>query len=122
VYQLICPNCKKRYTGQTDIPFKIRFQEHFRDFKYGNNRSKFAQQLLENKHEIGPMESIMHITHTTNKGKMLDMLEKFYIYREKEAKNQINDKLTVQHNSIFETIVYEDPYRGLGSLQNSQLE
>jgi hypothetical protein len=68
------------------------------------------------------MESIMHIVHTTNKGKMFDTLEKFYIYRETEAKNQINDKLTVQHNDIFETIVYKDPYRGLGSLQNSQLE
>jgi hypothetical protein len=52
---------------------------------------------------------------------MLDT-EKFYIYRETEAKNQINEKLTVQHNAIFEIIVYEDPYRGLGSLQSSQLE
>jgi hypothetical protein len=42
-------------------------------------------------------------------------------YRETEAKNQI-DQLTVQHDAIFETVVYEDPYRGLGSLQNSQLE
>jgi hypothetical protein len=53
---------------------------------------------------------------------MLDTLEKFYIFREAEGKNQIIDKLTVQHNAIFETIVYEDPYRGLGSLQKSQLE
>jgi hypothetical protein len=64
----------------------------------------------------------MHIVHTTYKGKILDTLKKFYIYRETEAKNQINDKLTVQHNVIFETIVYENPYRRLGSLQNSQLE
>jgi hypothetical protein len=39
---------------------------------------------------------------------MMDM-EKFYIYRETEAKNQIN-KLTVQNNGIFETIVNEDPF------------
>jgi hypothetical protein len=30
-------------------------------------RSKFTQHLLENKHEIGPMESITHIIHITNK-------------------------------------------------------
>ena len=65
------------------------------------------------------MENIMHVTHLTNKGKMLDTLEKFYIYRETEANNQINDKLSVQNNAVFETIVYEDPYRGLRSLINS---
>ena len=118
VYQLTCPNCEKKYTGQTGRPFKVRFQEHLRDYKYGNNRSKFAQHLLENKHGIGPMKNIMHITHVTKKGKMLDTLEKFYIYRETEANNQINDKLTVQNNAVFKTIVYEDPYRGLRSLIN----
>src|SRR5215510_8941980 len=94
VYQLTCPNCEKKYTGQTDRPFRVRFQEHLRDYKHGNSRSKFAQHLLENKHGIGPMKNIMHITHVTNKGKMLDTLGKFYIYRETEANNQINVKLT----------------------------
>jgi hypothetical protein len=65
------------------------------------------------------MENIMHIMHVINKGKMMDTLEKFYIYGQTEANNQINDKLSVQNNAIFETIVYEDPYRGLGSLTNS---
>ena len=45
VYQLTCPNCEKKYTGQTGRPFKVRFQEHLRDYKYRNNRSKFAQHL-----------------------------------------------------------------------------
>jgi hypothetical protein len=72
-------------------------------------RSKFAQHLSENKHEIGPMENIIHIIHVTNKDKMMDTLDKFFIYREIEASNQINDKLTVQNNTIFETAVYEDP-------------
>jgi len=119
VYQLTCPNCEKKYTGQTGRTFKVRLQEHLRDYKHGNNRSKFAQHLLAYKHGIGPMENIMHITHVTNKGKMLDTLKKFYIYRETEANNQINDKLTVQNNAVFETIVYEDPYKGLRSLTNS---
>ena len=117
--QLTCPNCEKKYTGQTERPFKVRFQEHLRDYKHENNRSKFAQHLLENKHGMGPMENIMHLTHVTNKGKMLDTLEKFYIYRETEANNQINDKLTVQENAVFETIFYEDPYRGQRPLINS---
>ena len=67
VYQLTCPECKMKYTGQTERPFKVRFQEHLRDFKYNNNRSKFAQHLIENKHAIGKMEDIMEVNHITKK-------------------------------------------------------
>jgi hypothetical protein len=51
------------------------------------------------------MEEVMDIIHITNKGKMIDTLERFYIYREIISNNQINDKLTVKPNAIFETIV-----------------
>jgi hypothetical protein len=37
-------------------------------------------------------------------GKHLDTVEKFYIYRETEDNNQLNDKHTIIHNKIFETI------------------
>jgi hypothetical protein len=53
---------------------------------YGNNRSKFAENLLGNEHEIGPMESILHNIHITNKGKVRET-EKFYIYIETETIN-----------------------------------
>jgi len=53
VYQLTRPDCKMTYTEQTGRPFKIRFQEHMREFKYNNRRSKFAQNLLEKGHAIG---------------------------------------------------------------------
>ena len=33
VYQLTCPDCNMKYVGQTDRPFRVRFQEHFRDYK-----------------------------------------------------------------------------------------
>jgi hypothetical protein len=71
-YQLICPTCNMKYIRQTGEPFKIRFIEHFRDFKYDNKKSRFAQHLLENRHSIGPMDSIMETFHTTNKGRMMD--------------------------------------------------
>ena len=68
VYPLTCPDCKKKYMGQTGGQFHIRFQEHFHHYKYGNNKSKFAQHLLDNKHSTGPMENIMGIIRTMNKG------------------------------------------------------
>jgi hypothetical protein len=78
-----------KYTGHTERPFRIRFQEHFRDFKYGNGKSKFAAHLLENK----PMDNIMETFHTTGKGRMMDKLERFYIFRETKINNRINDRL-----------------------------
>jgi hypothetical protein len=38
------------------------------------------------------MENIMDVMHITNKGKILDTTEKFYICKETRINNQINDK------------------------------
>jgi hypothetical protein len=51
----------------------------------------------------------METIHVTNKGQMMDTLEKFYIFRETKLNNQINDKLTVKPNIIFDVIVHNDP-------------
>jgi len=101
-----------KYTGQTGRPFKVGFQEYLRDFKYNNNRSKFAQHLIDNKHANGKMEDIMEVVHITKKGKMMNTLECFHIYKETKADNQINDRLTVREKAIFKTIIQEGPYRG----------
>jgi hypothetical protein len=92
--------------------FRIRFQEHSRGFKYGNGKSRFAAHLLENKHSIGPIDNIMETLHTTGKGRMMDTLERFYVFRETKINNQINDRLTIKPNVIFETIVQKIPIEG----------
>jgi hypothetical protein len=115
IYQLTCPTCSMKYTGQIRRPFRVLFQEHFRDFKYGNGKSRFVAHLLENKHSIAPMENIMETLHTVGKGRMMDMLERFYIFRETKINNQINDTLTLKPNIIFETTVQKGPHRGLPS-------
>jgi len=59
------------------------------------------------------MENIMEILHTTGKGRMMDTLERFYIFRETKLNKQINESLTIKPNIIFETIVQKYPHRGL---------
>jgi len=110
IYQLTCPSCNTKNTGHTGRPFKTRFQEHLRDFKYGSNKLKFAQHLLDNRHAAGPMNSIMETVYVTKKGKMMDTIERYYMFRETTNSNHINDKLTVKLNAIFDVIVHEDPY------------
>ena len=105
VYRLTCSTCNMKYVGQTGRPCRVRFQEHLRDFKYGNRKSKFATHLLDNRHSIDQMESVVETLHITNKGRMMDTLERFYIFRETKLNNKINDKMTVKPNIVFETIV-----------------
>ena len=81
-YQLSCKDYHKKYIGQTGRSFHTRFREHFNDFRHGNGCSKFAQHLLENKQSIGPTNEIMTVLHVVKKGKMMDTLEKFHIYKE----------------------------------------
>jgi hypothetical protein len=53
----------------------------------------------------------MDIIRTTNKGQMLNILEKFYIHKETSINNQINDKCTFRPNVIFDTLVQIDTDR-----------
>ena len=55
----------------------------------------------------------METIHITNKGQIMDTLERFYIFRETKLSNQVNNKLTIKPNIIFDTIVCRDPHRGL---------
>jgi len=51
------------------------------------------------------MEEIIKIIHVTRKGRMLNTLESFHIYKETKAENRINDKLTAKRNEIFEAVL-----------------
>jgi hypothetical protein len=77
IYQLTCPDCGMKYIGQTGWSLQMRFQEYFWDFKYNNCKSKFAAHLLGNCHSIGTINDIMEILYTTNKGRLMDTIEKF---------------------------------------------
>jgi hypothetical protein len=93
-----------RYVGQPGRYFRIRFAEYFRDCKYNTNKSKFAQHLLDNKHSIGPIEDIMKGLYRTNKGKLMDTMESYYIYKDTQLNNQINDRNIAKPNIIFDTL------------------
>jgi len=80
-----------------------------RDFKHNNKKSKFAQYLLDEAHAIGNMDDIMKVIHIKGKGRMLNTLQSFHIYKETKAGNQINNRLTTKENKIFEAILQHGP-------------
>jgi hypothetical protein len=51
-----------------------------------------VKHLLEENHPLASLERTMSILHTTKKGKMLNTVEKFDIYKETNTNNQLNDK------------------------------
>ena len=53
----------------------------------------------------------MDVVHYARKGKMMDALERFHIYEVTQRGIQIN-KLTVQCNPIFDTLVRHHQHRG----------
>jgi hypothetical protein len=77
IYQLECPTCSNKYTGETEGPFRTRFREYY-DYRYANKRLKFAQRVIEEDQNYGTMNEIMIGVHIAKKGWMLDTLEKFH--------------------------------------------
>jgi hypothetical protein len=54
VYQLQCPTCDKRYIGQTGRSFRTTYNEHNRNYRYGSNKSKFANISLRKTMPLEP--------------------------------------------------------------------
>ena len=50
-------------TPKSRRSFRIKFSEDFHNFKYTNNKSKFAQHLWQNCHCVGPTDSTMKVLY-----------------------------------------------------------
>ena len=68
--------------------------------------------MLDEGHDFGPMEDIMDVIQYANKGKLMDTIERFHIYELTSKGSQINDRLTIQRNPIFETVVRHLQHKG----------
>jgi hypothetical protein len=67
--------------------------------------------MLDSNHAIGSKESIMDIIHVTNRDKVLNTIEKLYIYKETKIDNQLSDKCTVKPRIIFDTVILKNTDR-----------
>ena len=82
---------------QTNLPY-LQHEIHRTDWQTFQNQIpgtptgfeiwEFAQHLLDNRHAIGPLNSIMETVYITNKGNMMDTIGRYYIFREMKNNNQ----------------------------------
>lgn len=79
------------YTGQTGRSFETRFKEHFFSFKNNNCNSKFTH-VLEKNNYLGKMED-MKAVYYDHKGRYLDTVKEFFIYKEPIKGIQLNHKI-----------------------------
>jgi hypothetical protein len=65
--------------GQTGTNFETRYEEHTNDTRLNKDKSKYAIHILQENHEYGLIDKTMEILKVANKGKYLDIWER-YIY------------------------------------------
>jgi hypothetical protein len=95
VYKLSCADCEACYVGQTGRSFKVRINEHIRDWKKNKkDDSNFARHLIEESHHFD-LDNNVEILHFESKGRLLNILEIMEIHKITKNTNSIclNDQL-----------------------------
>jgi type II secretory pathway predicted ATPase ExeA len=93
------------YVGQTGGVFKTRYKEHINDIRQNVEKSRYAIHMLKENHEYGPIEKVMNVLKVENKGKQLDVNERFYIYKATQQKYVMNEQHADVNNVLFYLII-----------------
>jgi hypothetical protein len=112
IYQMKCKDCPMKYIGQTGRTFNTRYKEHIYDIKSNSNNTGYSKHILDTRHSYGPMVDTMDVIRINNKGKYLNTLEKYYIYKISRKGLHMNDMNINEHNPLFEVLhgIYDTPH------------
>ena len=107
IYKLKCNDCDKIYLGQTGRPMKDRFKEHLPTGNLNNLKSNFARHIIDHGHKYTNIDNNVDIIQNCSKGKLMNALEEFYIYRESkiDANRLLNDQLKFDSNYLYDTAI-----------------
>ena len=78
ICSLKCNTCEQEYVGQTDL-LKLRYQEHTRYIKR-DPQSAYAQHILHNRHEYGPIDKTMTLLKPLSNTSLLTPYEQYYTH------------------------------------------
>ena len=76
IYKLTCQSCHQVYIGQTGRKLSTRYRDHIR---LNRDESAYAQHILNNRHQYGPISTVMEIIEKANKGNIMNIREEFQI-------------------------------------------
>jgi hypothetical protein len=80
---------------------RTRYKEHIRDIRFNQTKSKYTQNILECNHEYGKIEDTMEVIKIAQKGRHLDALERFYIYKASKNKPILNEQYATDTSVLF---------------------
>ncbi|PNF21348.1 hypothetical protein B7P43_G18100 [Cryptotermes secundus] len=108
IYKLTCQSSQKVYIGQTGRNLTTRYTEHIRNIRLNKDESAFAQRILNNLHQYGPMAVIMEMIEKAKKGGIMNIKEDFYIYQFNKFNKLIEEqKYKRESNSLRSTSMFD---------------
>jgi hypothetical protein len=101
-----CLDCPLKYIGQTGRTFHTRYTEHTHAITVAIAiaKSGYSNHILNTGNKYGTITDTMDIIKTHRKGKHLNTLEKYYIYKVSRDNLQMNDTNTDTHKPIFKAL------------------
>jgi hypothetical protein len=93
-----------RYIGQTGRTFKVRYKEHTQAIRNNHGNSGYSNHILNTGHAYGTMTDTMDVIRNGRKGRHLNTLEKYNIYKISKTNTKLNDTYNEMQNPIFQEI------------------
>jgi hypothetical protein len=96
-----CLDCPLRYIGQTGRTFKVRYKKHIQAIRNNNVNSGYSNNILNTGHTYGTINDTMDFIRNGRKGRHLNTLEKYHIYKISKTNIQLNDTYNETQNPLF---------------------
>jgi hypothetical protein len=106
IYQMKCLDCPLKYVGQTGRTFSARCQEHIHAIRGMNGNSGCSNRILSMGHTYGTITDTMDVIRTGRKGRHLNILEMYHIYKISRNNLHMNDmsKHTILYSNSTGTL------------------
>jgi hypothetical protein len=76
-----CLDCPLKYIGQTGRTFSVRYKEHIHAIRNSSSNSGYSKHFMNTGHTYGKITDTMNIIRTGRKGRPLNTLKKYRIYK-----------------------------------------
>lgn len=96
-------DCPLKCIGKTERTFNVRYKEHIHDIR-SNNRNSVYSSHIPNTGTYGPICDTMDVITTGRKGKYLNTLGRYHVYRISKDNLHMNDTYNDIHYPIFEIL------------------
>jgi hypothetical protein len=84
--------------------FSTRYKEHIHAIRSNNANFRYSNHILSMGHTYGTITDTVDIIRMGRKGRHLNTLERYHIYKINRNNLRMNDTYIKTHNPIFQTV------------------